>query len=505
MSTKFTLSAWLLPLTLGSISLLVNLIWTTVARGQSAASSASAIQNSPIAQPTDRGSVLQLDQLEKPSTRAADLLPPCNNDLSEVSDTKVKSPCQEHTEQIAQTDSSTEKENEGSGILEPTEDRFLINAGSRDPFSFNFGLGSLIGEPTVLRGGTRLLPSEAVEQNVTIFPVGGYFEKGFGPNQRTLFEFIGDAQAATFDLSHTIVPQSIPGALSFNVQTRRSFNGAFTGKRENEVNLPTGADPWVHRSGGGVEYVFPVSSKLKLAGGFNYQLVSVRPGAFTDTVSPVDEDGNQVTVSDDGQDTLTTFNLAALLLAVDEPGFTTKGTQIAVGIDASIPTGDADISYGRFTGNIAQFIPLNIFGFTEGPRTLILNLQGGTFAGDDVPPYDAFTLGGNNTVRGYRGGDVGTGKSFFLVSTEYRFPVANNLRILVDFDLQGSLFFDYGHLLNTEGQVIGEPSNARDKPGYGYGGGFGLQLKTEFGLVRAEFAWSENDDFVANFLVGDRY
>ena len=504
MSTRSTLSAGLLSFTLGSISLLVNLTWVSAAWGQSTAISNPSSEDSLVAKQTEQGLVLQLDQLEQPSTKAGDLFADCNHDLSEVDDSDIESTCQKHKEQIAQADSS--QQGEGGGILQPTKDRFKIEFAERDPYGFNFGIGSLIGEPTVLRGGSRLKPSPTVEQILTAFPVGGHLEKGFGPNQRSLLEIIGDPQGVVLDLSHTIAPPNIPGALSFNAQTTRSFVGAFTGDNSigSEVNLPTGADPWVHRSGGGFEYLYPLSSQFKLAGGFNYQLVSVRTGAFTNQVTSVDEEGNKVTVTDDGQDTLTTFNFAALLKAVDSESFTTKGTKLALGIDASIPTGDAQISYGRFTGSVSQFIPLKLFGFSEGPRTFIVNFQAGTFTGD-VPPYEAFTMGGGSTVRGYKGGAVGTGKSFLIAAAEYRFPIVNDLHILVDFDLQGSLYFDYGTDLNTAGEVIGEPANARNKRGNGYGYGVGLHAKTDFGLVRGEFSFNREGNFVANFTVGDRF
>ena len=506
MFTKLTKSVSLLPLAIGSVSLLVNLTWITSARGQSAVSPTSTKQNSLVAKQSEQEPVLKLDQLELPSKRAFDLLPACDNDPSEVSDSKANPPCQDQNGQIAQTDSSTQQGDGGGGILQPTKDRLQIKFADRDPYGFNFGLGSLIGEPSVLRGGSRLKPSPTVEQILTLFPVGGYFEKGYGPNQRTLFEFVGDAQGVVFDLSHTIIPETFPGQLSFNAQTTRSFVGAFVGDNNigTEVNLPGGADPWVHRSGGGFEFLFPVSSQFNVATGFNYQLVSVRTGAFTVNTSSVDELGNAVTITDDGQDTLTTFNFAALLKAVDNEAFPTKGTKVALGIDASIPTGDAQISYGRFTGSVSQFLPLNLFGFAKGPKTLVLAFQAGTFAGD-VPPYEAFAFGGSSTVRGYKGGAVGTGKSFILASAEYRFPIASDLKVLVDFDLQGALFFDYVNDLNTAGEVIGKPAEVRLKPGNGYGYGLALQARTDFGLIRGDFAFNDAGDFVANFTVGDRY
>ena len=422
--------------------------------------------------------------------------------MSEISSTDFKFHCQNQAEQLAQTDAQTESEDEKSNILEPTKDRLRINFGDKEPRAFTFGFGSRIGDPTALQGGTRRKVVSTSAQRLAAFPVGGYLQQGLGANQRLLLELIADYQAVGLDFSYTIAPETIPGAFSVNAMTQRSFVGVF--EAGDDVDLPGGADPWVHRSGGGVEYYIPFSSQFSLASGLNYQLVSVRTGAFTNQVKSRDEEGNRVTVSDDGQDTLLTFNLAGLLATVDNPGFPTKGSRLRLGIDTSIPIGDASIAFGRFAGNFSQFIPLNLFGFSKGPRTLILGIQAGTIVGD-VPPYEAFSMGGSRSVRGYSGGEVGAGSSFLVASAEYRFPVASDLHILVDFDLQGTLFIDYGTDLDTADEIIGDPANARNKEGDGFGYGLGLHAKTDFGLVRMEFALNDEGDFTAHFTVGDRY
>ena len=496
MFNTFSSSARLWLLILGSSSFLANLFGTTVVWGQSPASTALTVQTSPIEQQTQSSSVPQLHQLERPSTNAEDLLRTCNTDLSKITNSDFKSYCQ------AQTDSKTESQDEKSNILDPTKDRLRINFGGKDPHAFTFGFGSRIGDPTALQGGTRRKVVSTSAQRLAAFPVGAHLQQGLGANQRLLLEFLGDAQAAGFDLSYTIAPETIPGALSVNAMTQRSFVGVF--QEGDDVDLPGGADPWVHRNGGGVEYYIPFSSQFSLASGLNYQLVSVRTGAFTNKVKSRDEEGNRVTVSDDGQDTLFTFNLAGLLETVDDSGFPTKGSRLRLGIDTSIPIGDANIAFGRFAGGFSQFIPLNLFGFSKGPKTLILGVQAGTIVGD-VPPYEAFSLGGSRSVRGYSGGEVGSGSSFLVASAEYRFPVASELHILVDFDIQGTLFIDYGTDLDTADEVIGDPANARNKEGNGLGYGLGLHAKTDFGLVRMEFALNDEGDFTAHFTVGDRY
>ena len=493
MSTIFFSSAWLRLFSLGclgSASFLANLLWTTVVWGQSAASSAATTQNSFTSKQTQHSLAQQFPQLEPSSTNAADLLPICENDSSEISHTSFKFHCQAQTEQLAQ-------------IVEPTEDRLRLYAGDEDPNAFIFGLGSRIGEPTALQGVTRLRSVTTSAQIDLVFPVAGFLQQGLGPNQRLLLEIIGDFHAFGLDFSYTYVPSTIPGAFSVNAQTVRSFAGVFE-EGDPVVKLPGGTDTWLHRNGAGFEYNIPFSSQFSLASALNYQLVSVRPGAFTNRVTSVDEQGNPVTVSDDGQDTLLTFNLAGLWANLDDLGFPTKGSRLRFGVDTSLPIGDASISFGRFSGNFSQYIPFNLFGFSKGPRTLILNLQAGTMVGD-VPPYEAFTMGGNNTVRGYRNGQLGSGSSFVLLSAEYRFPIVNDIKVLVDFDLQGSLFFDYGTDLDTADQVIGKPAIARNKKGDGFGYGLGLHAKTDFGLIRAEFAFNDDGDFITYFTVGDRY
>ena len=500
MSTTFSPSALLRLFTLGSASVLVNLLGTTVVWGQSVASSALTTQTPLVSKQEQNLSGLQLHQLKEASTNAADLFSTCNQELSKISDTDFKSDL--NSDCLAQTDSQTEGEDEESNILQPTKDRLRIELQKGDTEGFTFGFGSLVGEPTALQGGTRKRIN-TIGQRVSLFPAGGHFQQGLGANQRLLLEVIGDAQAVGFDLSYTIAPKTIPGAFSVNAQTQRSFVGVFQ-EGDKDVSLSGGADPWVHRSGGGVEYYIPFSDQFSLATGLNYQLVSVRTGAFTNQVKSRDEEGNRVTVDDDGLDTLLTFNLATLFATVDDAAYPTKGSRLRGSIDASIPIGDASIAYGRFAGSFSQYVPLNLFGFSEGPKTLIFGLLAGTMTGD-VPPYEAFSMGGSRSVRGYSGGELGTGSSFFIASTEYRFPVANDLHILVDFDIQGALFFDYGTDLDTADEVIGNPGDARDKSGDGFGYGLGVHFKTDFGMLRVELALNDEGDFTSHFTVGDRY
>ena len=502
MSIIYSLSACVRLLTLGTAVYLANLLGATVVWGQSSFSSGSNTQTFLSAKEKQYFSVSELQQFRQYSTSAADLLLTCNNYSSKLKHNNLKFYCETQTEQFAQTDSKTESEEKESQILQPTNDRFRIQIGNDNPHGFNFGLGSRIGEPNALQAATRRKVVSTSAQRVTFLPIQGFFEQGLGTNQRLLLEVKGDTQLAGLDLSYSLSPQTILGTFSVNAQSHRSFVGVF--ESGDDIDLSGGADPWVHRSGGGIEYFRSFSQKFSLANGLNYQLVSVRPGAFTTQVESRDEQGNRVTVSNDGQDSLFTMNLASLLTTVDDLSFPSKGSKLQFGIDVSIPIGDADIAFGRFAGNYSQFIPLNLFGFSEGSRTLIINLQAGTILGD-VPPYEAFSMGGSSSIRGYGGGEVGSGSSFFLASTEYRYPIINDLHILIDFDIHGNLFFDYGTDLGTAEEVIGEPAIVRNKEGDGFGYGLGLHAKTELGLFRLEFAGNDEGDFTVHFTGGDRY
>lgn len=174
------------------------------------------------------------------------------------------------------------------------------------------------------------------------------------------------------------------------------------------------------------------------------------------------------------------------------------------GVDQSIPVGDASILYTRFAGNFTEFIPLNLFGFNEGSRTLVLNVQAGTMIGD-VPPYDAFNLGGASSVRGYRKGRLAAGGSFVQTTAEYRFPIFSFTALRYNFDVGGTLFFDYGTDFGTAGEVIGKPGRVRNKPGDGFGYGFGLRTRSPFGLVRLEFGLNDRGDGEVYFELGGRF
>ena len=140
--------------------------------------------------------------------------------------------------------------------------------------------------------------------------------------------------------------------------------------------------------------------------------------------------------------------------------------------EQSLPVGNTSLDFNRLSAGYVQYLPVNLFGFAEGPRTLILELQGGTILGD-VPGYEAFNLGGFNSARGYGQGDVGTASSFLQARLEYRFPIAVTPGGFFE-EMRGSLGVQYVTDFDTASNVIGRPSVVRNEPGEGFGFSIGL-------------------------------
>jgi outer membrane protein insertion porin family len=286
-----------------------------------------------------------------------------------------------------------------------------------------------------------------------------------------------------------------------NLFNQRAVPNTFN-NGDRDVDLRGGDNPWVHRLGGGVEVFRPIAPGLTVALGTSYQRVSVRDDLFSSDVFAEDEEGNALTVSDDGQDDLLTVNFSAALDRRNDVIAPTGGYRLRFGIDQAIPIGDASIDFTRLSANYVQYLPVSLFGFAEGPRTLVLTLQGGTILGD-VPPYDAFNLD-SGPIRQYGGEGFGTGSSLLLAGAEYRFPIANFNLFRRPINLGGALFAGYATDLGTADEVIGEPAIVRDQPGDGFSYGIGLRARTPIGLLRLELGFSDEGGEVV-FTTGDSF
>ncbi|MGB5710886.1 MAG: BamA/TamA family outer membrane protein [Waterburya sp.] len=379
----------------------------------------------------------------------------------------------------------------------------VVTVEERNRFLFEFA--STLAQPSALKGPARpviVLP----QSNRTNGISGGvrFGARNLGGDNR-LISLGAEAGEKTLglDLDYRNWWRANRG-YGVNFYNRQGRETEFS-DGEIEVNLPNGDDIWVDRLGGGLEFFFPLAQEnFQGAVGINYQKVSTRDGLFSSTIEPVDELGDPLTFSGDGQDSLLSIDFASALDKRNSSLNPTQGYRLLLGMNQSIPIGDASILYNRLTANGSYFLPLNLFGFTEGDRTLALNLQGGTIIGD-VPPYEGFNIGGSGSLRGFSGGEAGTGRSFVHATAEYRFPIFKFNAFKDEYSVAGSLFVDYASTLGSQDAVKGKPGEVRGKPGSGWSYGLGLRAPTRFGTFRLEFALNDNGDSRLNFNIGENF
>jgi len=262
-----------------------------------------------------------------------------------------------------------------------------------------------------------------------------------------------------------------------------------------DVDLPNGDTPRLNRLGTGLSFSRPLDNGLSLSLGGQYERVTLLDS--DGDVSPVDELGNQLTASGSGRDDLFTLQFGAVLDRRDNPGLPTSGNLFRVGTEQSVPIGNGTVFYNKLRGSYSQYVPIRLIGGDSGRETIAFNLQGGVSVGD-IPPYEAFPLGGGNSVRGFEEGGVGSGTAFLLGTAEYRFPLFSEF-------LNGALFMDYGTDLGSGSSVSGNPAGVRDKPGSGFGYGAGVRVQTPLGALRLDYGIGSEGDSRFHFGFGERF
>lgn len=274
-----------------------------------------------------------------------------------------------------------------------------------------------------------------------------------------------------------------------NAFRRRGISQTFDG----DVSLPNDDRPREGQFGGSLTLQRPIDD-WQASMGLNYKRTSIRDRAGN--ISPEDELGNPLTLSGTGIDDLATISFAATKDFRDNPLNPTQGSVLSLSAEQSIPIGQGAISMNRLRANYSQYVPVDLIGSDRDPEVFAFNVQGGTTIGD-LPPYEAFNLGGLNSVRGYGTGEVGSGRSFVLASAEYRFPI-------LDF-LGGVVFADFASDLGSGDTVLGEPAVVRDKPGTGFGYGAGVRVNSAIGLIRADFGFNDQGESRLQFGFGHRF
>ena len=274
----------------------------------------------------------------------------------------------------------------------------------------------------------------------------------------------------------------------------RAFGDRRTSEIFNEdIDLPNGNRVREIRRGGNLRFTRPLGDWRSTLG-LNYTNISTRDRNLN--IARRDELGNPLTFSGSGVDELYTVSFGAIRDRRDNPFNPTSGSILSLSTEQSIPLGRGNIVSNRLLANYIQYVPITLLGISESealPEMLAFNLQGGTVIGD-LPPTEAFRLGGRNSVRGYDSGDIGSGRSYFLASGEYRFPVGR--------DVGGVIFVDFASDLGTGDSVLGKPASVRDKPGTGAGVGLGVRVRSPVGLLRLDVGVSDSGEI--KFVLGTK-
>ncbi len=336
-----------------------------------------------------------------------------------------------------------------------------------------------------------------------LFGSVSYQQQNLGGNNQTVgAELQVGERELLFDASFTdpwIAGDPYRTSYTVSVFRRRSISLIFDGGTE-EVELPNGDRPRVRRTGGGISFTRPLSRDVFTKAdwtaslGLQYQGVSIRDN--DGELSPEDELGNELSFSGEGKDDLLTVQLGAVRDRRNNLLRPTQGSLLRLGVEQSIPIGQGNILLTRLRGSYSYYIPVNFTSFTKGSQALAFNIQGGTVLGD-LPPYEAFSLGGSSSVRGYDEGDVGAGRSFIQATAEYRFPIISVVG--------GALFVDVASDLGSGSDVPGDPAGVRGKPGTGVGYGLGIRVQSPLGPIRIDYGFNDEGNSRLHFGIGERF
>lgn len=281
-----------------------------------------------------------------------------------------------------------------------------------------------------------------------------------------------------------------PNRLGYQVNAfrRREISQTFN----EDIKLPNNDKARESQFGGSITLQQPID-EWQTSLGLNYKRTSIRDR--DGDISPVDKLGNPLSFSGTGIDDLITVSFSATKDQRDNFIYPRQGSVLSVSAEQSIPIGQGNISMNRLQANYSHYFPVQLLGKEES-EVLAFNIQAGTTIGD-LPPYEAFNLGGVNSVRGYGLGDVGSGRSYVLASAEYRFPIFKIVG--------GTVFADFASDLGSGDTVLGEPAAVRGKPGNGFGYGVGVRLDSPIGLIRADLGINDQGYSRLQLGIGQRF
>ena len=265
----------------------------------------------------------------------------------------------------------------------------------------------------------------------------------------------------------------------------------------------------LEKTGGGFSFSRPLNggdpfkvSKWRVLGGMNFKRVRMidssgnrKPyGDMTPTTGNINEIICIGYTASDGscpeENTLVSFIASTTRNNLNNSVNPTSGNKLKIGSEQFIPLGENSPTFNRVNASYAFFIPTRLIKLTKGCKSknpssddcsqaFGFELKGGTIIGE-LPPYEAFCMGGTSSVRGWSSCDLAVSKTFVEGTAEYRFPVWRMI--------SGALFADAGSDLGSQDDVPGKPGKLLKKSGSGFSVGGGIGVKTPIGPLRLDVA-----------------
>ncbi len=208
------------------------------------------------------------------------------------------------------------------------------------------------------------------------------------------------------------------------------------------------------------------------------------------------------------ENTLVSFKSAVTYNNLNNSRNPTSGDYFNIGSEQFISLGENSPTFNRARASYSRFYPVNFLKFHKGCRpkpgeksdcsqSIGFQAKLGTIIGE-LPPYEAFCLGGTSSVRGWNSCDLGVARNYGEATAEYRFPI---WRLL-----SGALFVDAGSDFGSQSSVPGNPGELLEKPGSGFSYGPGLVINTPVGPIRIEAASKDSSgDWRYNIGIGWKF
>ncbi|KAE8660317.1 Outer envelope protein 80 [Hibiscus syriacus] len=332
----------------------------------------------------------------------------------------------------------------------------------------------------------RFSAGAGISSGITSDPLSGLFgsfaysERNLlGKNQKLNVSLEKGQIDSTFRINYTdpwIEGNDKRTSRTITVQNSRTSGTLVHGSQQDNSSLSIG------RITACVEFSRPLRPKSSGTAGLFFQ----RAGACDEKGNPITKDfyGSPLTASGKPYDDMLLVKFESIYTGSGNKG--SSMISFTINMEQGLPVRTNWLYFNRVNARASKGVKL-------GPARLLLRLSGGHVVGN-FPPHEAFAIGGTNTVRGYKEGAVGSGRSYVVGTSEV------SLKLLGP--VQGVLFSDYGHDLCSGPTVPGNPAGARNKRGSGYGIGIGVRMDSPFGLLRLEYAFNDRFSKRLHFALG---